>query len=42
MTKRMPCESCVRDRVVHLGINVRSSTHICRCVGDGSNAMAVF
>ena len=28
--------------IVHLGFNVSSSAHNCRCVVDGSNAMAAI
>ena len=36
-------DSRVRDHVtMHLGLNVRSSAHKCRCVVDGGNAMAAI
>ena len=36
-------DSRVRDHViVHLGLNASSSAHNCRCVVDGSNAMATI
>ena len=28
--------------IVHLGVNVSSSTHNCGCVVDGGNAMAAI
>ena len=37
------CDSRVRDCViVHLGLNVSSSTHDCGCVIDGGNAIAAI
>ena len=35
-------ESRVRDHVVHLGLNVSSSPHNCRCVVNGSNTMTAI
>ena len=35
-------ESRVKDHIVHLGINVRSSANNCGCVVDGSNAIATI
>ena len=33
----------VRDHViVHLGLNISSSPHICGCVVDGGNAMTAI
>ena len=35
-------ESRVKDYIVHLGINVRSSANNCGCVVDGSNAIVTI
>ena len=41
VTKNRLYDSRVRDHViVHLGLNVSSSTHNCGCVVNGGNAMA--
>ena len=43
VTKSRLYDSRVRDHViVHLGLNVNSSTHKCVCVVDGGNAMAAI
>ena len=31
-----------RDHVVHLGLNINSSTHNCGCMVNGSNFMAAI
>ena len=43
VTKGKPYDSRVSDyAIVHLGLNVSSSTHNCGCVVDGGNAMAAI
>ena len=42
VTKSKFIESWVKYHVVHLGINVSSSTHSCGCVVDGCNSMAAI
>ena len=43
VTKGKLYDSRVSDHaIVHLGLNVSSSTHNCGCVVDGSNAMAAI
>ena len=43
VTEGRPYDSWVSNNViVHLGLNVSSSVHNCRCAVDGGNAMAAI